>query len=107
LGSVFLLAYVLKAAKSIFNLIQFIMKKILLSAVAVLAMIACEKKEKTVESTEVNKETEVVTTPPDTIVKTENVEDPDGTSVSVSSDGINVSSKNDDNKTEVNVDAKK
>jgi hypothetical protein len=85
------------------------MKKILLSAVAVLAMVACEKKEKTVESTEVSKETEVVQTPsaPDTIVKEVHDENPDGTSVNVSTDGINVSSKDGDKKTEVNVDATK
>ena len=86
------------------------MKKILLSAVAVLAMIACEKKEKTVETdTEVVKETEVIETPstPDTIVKEVHDENPDGTSVNVSSDGVNVSSKSGEKNTEVNIDATK
>ena len=86
------------------------MKKILLSAVAVLAMVACEKKEKTVESdTDVIKETEVIETPatPDTVVKEVRDENPDGTSVSVSSDGVNVSSKNGEKNTEVNIDATK
>lgn len=84
------------------------MKKIILSAFAVLAMIACEKKEKTVESTEVH-ETEVIETPatPDTVVKVQTDEEQDGTSVSVNSDGVNVSSKNDDNRTQVDIDAKK
>ncbi len=85
------------------------MKKFLLSGLAVLAMVACEKKEKTVESdTDVIKETEVVTPEaPDTVVKEVHDENPDGTSVSVSSDGVNVSSKNGEKNTEVNIDATK
>ena len=85
------------------------MKKILLSAVAVLAMVACEKKT-TVESsdTDVVKETEVVTpATPDTVVKEVHDENPDGTSVNVSSDGVNVSSKSGEKNTEVNIDATK
>lgn len=83
------------------------MKKIILTAVAIMALVACERKEKTVESTEVVKETEVIETPatPDTIVKTET--ESEGTSVSVSKDGINVSSNNGDKKTKVEIDAKK
>ena len=85
------------------------MKKIFLSALAVMAMVACEKKEKTVESdTDVVKETEVVTpATPDTVVKEVHDENPDGTSVNVSSDGVNVSSKSGEKNTEVNVDATK
>jgi hypothetical protein len=111
LGKDILLAHVLNAAKSNLNLIQFIMKKILLSAVAVLQMIACEHKEKTVESTDTDvvKETEVIETPStrDTVVKEVHDENPDGTSVNVSADGVGVSSKSGEKKTEVNIDATK
>jgi len=82
------------------------MKKIILSAFAIMAMIACERKEKTVESdTEVIRETDVIERPADTVVK--EVDEAEGTSVSVSGDGINVSSNNGEKKTEVNVDAKR
>lgn len=85
------------------------MKKILLSAVAVLAMIACERKEKTVESTDTDviRETEVIESTPDTVVKEVQDENPDGTSVNVSADGVGVSSQSGDKKTEVNIDATK
>jgi hypothetical protein len=86
------------------------MKKsiLLLSAVAAIAFASCEKKTSTTETTVepttdtvIVKETE--TPAPDTVVKAET----DGTSVSVSSDGVNVSSKDGDKKTTVDVNAKK
>lgn len=84
------------------------MKKsiLLLGAVAMIAFASCDKKVEKTETTTTTIDTVVVPeepTPADTVVKTET----DGTSVNVSSDGVNVSSKDGDKKTEVDVNVKK
>ncbi|RZJ31267.1 MAG: hypothetical protein EOO48_02545 [Flavobacterium sp.] len=93
------------------------MKKVILTTAAafLLVLAACKKEEKTTEMTTTEmggNDTTVVVhdTPPapapDTVVKTEST-DANGTSVDVSKDGVNVSSKDGEKKTSVNVDVKK
>ncbi|GIZ09393.1 hypothetical protein [Flavobacterium sp. UMI-01] len=82
------------------------MKKItlVLASVALLSIFSCKDKneEPAEESTHVIEKTNtvIVEKDTDTVVKTEN---PDGTSVSVDKNGLEFSSKDGNNKTEVNI----
>lgn len=82
------------------------MKNALLTFALILALASCKKEEKEV-TIEGGADTTVVvnqTVPaPETVTDTVIVEDKDGTSVNISSDGVNVDSKDGTNKTSVNV----
>lgn len=88
------------------------MKKVLLGAAIIAALASCDKKDKPADDAATAKDTlttelpapEVApAAPADTVAKAET----DGTSVSVSKDGVNVTTTDAEKKTEVKVDAKK
>lgn len=87
------------------------MKKVLLGAAIIAALASCDKKDKPADDAATAKDTlatempapEAAPAPADTVAKAET----DGTSVSVSKDGVNVTTTDADKKTEVKVDAKK
>jgi hypothetical protein len=74
------------------------MKKItmFIGVLSVMAIVSCKEKEETPDTT-TNQTIEVTTEAPQA------EENPDGTSISVGTDGVDVSTKNGENKTSVNV----
>lgn len=77
------------------------MKKIsmLVGVLSVMAIVSCKEKAETPETT-THQTIEVTNEAPAPVVEEKN---PDGTSISVGSDGIDVSTKNGENQTKVNV----
>ena len=87
------------------------MKKVflILGAVSMLTLASCRKEEKEVTTTDISTNDTIVVqnedpAPPPPPAPEAPAEDPDGTSVSINSDGINVDSKSGDKKTTVKVD---
>ncbi|MEZ4787306.1 MAG: hypothetical protein R2790_05385 [Flavobacterium haoranii] len=74
------------------------MKKVSLifTGLAIMSLVACNEKKEESSTVVVEKE-----------VPAETQEEPNGTSVSVSSDGVEFSTKDDDTQTEVNIDTDK